>query len=107
MNVLEFLAAICADRVAGRAWVLNPDNTRTLVAENLNDGMVLTEEGEAMRATMNPAPPKARTKRKTRGALAPEPQNAPGDYVAGSELAEVGLDLSDLDFDGPEEQNTV
>jgi len=52
MDTLEFLERIGAQSVAGRAWFMRSPSDRVLVGRLSPDGMVLTEEGRAMRDAM-------------------------------------------------------
>lgn len=76
MDVFQQLNAMGAQIVANRA-ILVTDGTRVVVAQMIDDKMVLTADGEALAAKAAPAPePKAKaTKSKTTKAAAqPKPE---------------------------------
>lgn len=76
MDVFQQLNAMGAQIVANRA-ILVTDGTRLVVAQMIDDKMVLTADGEALAAKAAPAPePKAKaTKSKTTKAAAqPKPE---------------------------------
>lgn len=76
MDVFQQLNAMGAQIVANRA-ILVTDGNRVVVAQMIDDKMVLTAEGEALAAKAAPAPePKAKaTKSKTtKAATEPKPE---------------------------------
>lgn len=64
MEVYELIAQVNAEIVNNRATAMI-DGERIVVAEVVGDGMALTEAGEAIAATLKPAPKKTTKSTKT------------------------------------------
>lgn len=76
MDVFQQLNAMGAQIVANRA-ILVTDGTRLVVAQMIDDKMVLTADGEALAAKAAPAPEpkvKATKSKTTKAAAQPKPE---------------------------------